>query len=56
MAHIDNADLSVFQDVCGLHDFTAEQLEYIRKMARGLKVILEDSKKREQQRLAKAGR
>jgi len=44
MAHIDNADLSVFQDVCGLHDFTPEQLEYIRKMALGLKVILEDSK------------
>jgi hypothetical protein len=44
------------EGVCGLDDFRTEQLEYIRKIARGLKVILEDSKKREQQRLATAGR
>jgi hypothetical protein len=39
-----------------VHDFTPEQLKHIRKMARDLNVILEDSKRREQERTAKAGR
>ena len=48
---------SVFKDMCGLHsNFTALQLARIGEIAREMKMILEDSKKREQEAIAKAVR
>ena len=57
MAPINGKDLSVFKDMCGLHsNFTALQLARISEIAREMKMILEDSKKREQEAIAKAAR
>jgi hypothetical protein len=57
MAPINSKDLSVFKDMCGLHsNFTALQLARIGEIAREMKMILEDSKKREQDAIAKAAR
>jgi hypothetical protein len=43
--------------MCGLHsNFTALQLARIGEIAREMKMILEDSKKREQDAMAKAAR
>ena len=47
MAPINSKDLTVFKDMCGLHaNFTAMQLARISELAREMKMILEDSKKR----------
>jgi hypothetical protein len=55
MAPINGKDLSVFKDLCGMHsNFTALQLARISEIAREMKLILEDSKKREQEAIAKA--
>jgi hypothetical protein len=55
MAPISSKELSVFKDMCGLHsNFTAVQLARITEIAREMKMILEDSKKREQEAIAKA--
>ena len=57
MAPINGKDLSVFKDMCGLHsNFTALQLARISAIAREMKMILEDSKKREQEAIAKTAR
>jgi hypothetical protein len=54
MAPINGKDLSVFKDMCGSHsNFTALQLARISEIAREMKMILEDSKKREQEAIAK---
>ena len=54
MTPINAKDLSVFKDMCGLHpNFTALQLARISEIAREMKTILEDSKKREQEAIAK---
>ena len=54
MTPINGKDLSVFKDMCGLHyNFTALQLARISEIAREMKMILEDSKKREQEAIAK---
>lgn len=56
MAPISSKELSVFKDMCGLHpNFTPLQLARITEIAREIKMILEDSKKREQEANAKAG-
>jgi hypothetical protein len=55
MAPINGKDLGIFKDMCGLHyNFTALQLARISEIAREMKIILEDSKKREQETIAKA--
>jgi hypothetical protein len=57
MAPISNKELSVFKDMCGAHsNFTALQLARITEIAREMKMILEDSKKREQEAIAKTAR
>jgi hypothetical protein len=57
MAPINGKDLSVFKDMCGVHsNFTNLQLARICEIAREMKMILEDSKKREQEAIAKAAR
>ena len=57
MAPIHGKDLSVLKDMCGLHsNFTALQLARIGEIAREMKMILEDSKKREQEAIAKTAR
>jgi hypothetical protein len=57
MAPINGKDLSVFKDMCGLHsNFTDLQLARISEIAREMKMILEDSKKREQAAIAKTAR
>ena len=55
MTPISGKELNVFKDMCGLHpNFTDIQLARISEIARELKMILEDSKKREQAAIAKA--
>ena len=55
MTPISGKELNVFKDMCGLHpNFTDIQLARINEIARELKMILEDSKKREQAAIAKA--
>jgi hypothetical protein len=55
MAAINSKELSVFKDLCGMHsNFTALQLARISEISREMKLILEDSKKREQEAIAKA--
>jgi hypothetical protein len=56
MAPINGKDLSVFKDMCGFHNFTALQLARISEITREMKMILEDSKKHEQEAIAKAAR
>jgi hypothetical protein len=57
MTPINGKDLSVFKDMCGLHpNFTDLQLARISEIAREMKMILEDSKKREQEAIAKTAR
>ncbi len=56
MPQIPDADRNIFQDACGLHDFNTEELAEIHQMAQQLKKALAASKKREQERVAKAGR
>jgi hypothetical protein len=57
MAPINSKDLSVFKDTCGSHsNFTTLQLARISELAREMKMILEDSKKREQEAIAKTAR
>ena len=57
MAPINGKDLSVFKDMCGSHsNFTDLQLARISEIAREMKMILEDSKKREQAAIAKTAR
>jgi hypothetical protein len=47
MAPINSKDLSVLKDMCGSHfNFTTLQLARISELAREMKMILEDSKKR----------
>ena len=55
MPQIPDADRSVFQDACGLHDFSTAELADIHQMAQQLKKLLDASKKREQERIAKVG-
>ena len=57
MAPISGKNLDVFKDICGLHsNFTPTELARISEIARELKIILEDSNKREQEAVAKAAR
>jgi hypothetical protein len=57
MAPISAKELSVFKDMCGVHsNFTTIQLARISEIVREMKMILEDSKKREQEDIAKAAR
>jgi hypothetical protein len=56
MPQIPDSDRNVLQDACGLHDFTATELAEIHEMAQRLKRLLDASKKRGQERIAKAGR
>jgi hypothetical protein len=57
MAPISAKELSVFNDMCGVHsNFTTIQLARISEIVREMKMILEDSKKREQEDIAKTAR
>jgi hypothetical protein len=57
MAPISGKDLSVFKDMCGSHsNFTTLQLVRISEVAREMKMNWEDSKKREQEAIAKTAR
>ena len=57
MTPISGKELSVFKDMCGVHsNFTTIQLARISEIAREMKMMLEDSKKREQEAIAKAAR
>jgi hypothetical protein len=54
MAPISAKELNVFKDMCGAHsNFTTIQLARISEIVREVKMILEDSKKREQEAIAK---
>ena len=52
MAPSNSKELSVFKDTCGSHSNFAR----ISELAREMKMILEDSKKREQEAIAKTAR
>lgn len=53
---IRDADLTVFKDLTGVHEFTDSELASLHRMAEEAKEILSASKRREQDRLRqKAG-
>lgn len=55
MGPIGGFELTVFKDICGVHDFNTEELLRLNQIAQELKKILAASKQREQERLAKKG-
>ena len=56
MPQLSDVDRTIFKNVCGVSDFTDAELAEIDEMAQRLKNFLAASDKRQQERIAKAGR
>ena len=54
MATISNGALSIFKDACGIHDFSDIEQAQIEVLAEQLNEILQASKEREKEKMARS--